>query len=62
MILGDCQTDFGIDFKSAVFIGEDYVRGLEGILEREQNLTMVKSFVKVSILRASKSEVPGVDI
>ena len=60
MILGDCQADFGINLKPSIFIIEDNVRGFEGVLEREENLTMVKTFMEICTFGPLNGEMPGI--
>ena len=62
MVLSDGQTNFGIDLESSVFVHENNIWWLEGILKRKKDLSMIETLVKISVLGPLDSEVPSVDV
>lgn len=62
VVLGDGEADFGVGLKPAVFVHEDDIWGLEGVLVGQQNLSVIDALVKVGVFGPLEREVPRVDI
>jgi hypothetical protein len=62
MILSNRETNFSVDLKSRILVHKDDIWRLERILKGEKNLSVIKAFVKISVLRALDSKVPRIDV
>lgn len=62
MILCDCQANFSVDLKSTILVEKHDIWRFEGILEGQEDLTMVDSFMEVSVLGSTESKMPSVKV
>ena len=62
MILRNSQADLSVSFEPPILIHEHDVWRFERVLIRQQNLTVVNSFMKLCVLGSLNGEVPGVDV
>ena len=62
MVLSDCETYFGIGLKSAVFVHEYDIWRFERVFVREQDLSVIESFVKFCVFWTLYCEMPVVNV
>jgi hypothetical protein len=62
VILSNRETNFSVDLEPCILVHKDDIWRLERILKWEKNLSVIKAFVEISVLRALDSKVPGIDV
>ena len=62
VVLRDSEADLGIGLKPSVFIHENDIWRLEGILIGKQDLSVIDPFVELCIFGALEGEVPVVEV
>lgn len=62
VILRDSEADLGIGLKPSIFVHEDDIWRLEGVLVRKQYLAVIDAFMELCIFWALEGEVPIVKI
>lgn len=62
VILRDSQADLGVGLKPSIFVHEDDIWRLEGVLVGKQDLTVIDAFMELCIFWALEGEVPVVKI
>ena len=60
MVLGDCQANFCLHLKSAIFIVENNIWRLEGVLKGQQYLSVIKAFMEICPFGSLDGKVPSV--
>jgi hypothetical protein len=62
MVLSYCEADLGVGFESSVLVHKDNIWGFERVFIRQEDLPVVKSFMKFSALWPLERKVPSVEV
>ena len=62
MVLGDGEAYFCVGLEPSIFVHEDDVWRLEGILVRQQYLSMIQSLVKLCPFWSLEGEMPSIEV
>lgn len=62
MVLGDGEADLFVDLEPAILVHEDNIRWFEGVLVRQEDLSMVESFMKLGVGGPLDGEVPRINV